>query len=120
MKASHGYLKGYTAQTVADEGQIVIAAEITITSADFSNLNPMITAAIGELERAGNHAAEIPLAYAGYRNEQHTRISTTGRPQRRARPCQALACAKPSPGSAWAEHRAGRRAVKGASSAPPA
>jgi hypothetical protein len=35
------------------QGQIVLAAEITNTPGDFSNLNPMITAAIGELERAG-------------------------------------------------------------------
>ena len=53
MKANHGYVQGYNAQAVVDEGQIVLAAEITNTPADFSNLNPMITAAIGELERAG-------------------------------------------------------------------
>ena len=31
MKANHGYVQGYNAQAVVDEGQIVIAAEITNT-----------------------------------------------------------------------------------------
>jgi hypothetical protein len=72
MKASRGYVQGYNAQAVVDEGQIVVAAEITDTPGDFSNLNPMITTALMELERAG--VAERPrvaLADAGYWNEQH-------------------------------------------------
>jgi transposase len=72
MKANHGYVQGYNAQAVVDEGQIVLAAEITNTPADFSNLNPMITAAIGELERAGvDCRPRIALADAQYWNEQH-------------------------------------------------
>ena len=42
MKANRGYVQGYNAQAVVDEGQIVIAAEITTTPGDFSNLDPMI------------------------------------------------------------------------------
>jgi hypothetical protein len=72
MKANHGYVQGYNAQAVVDEGQIVIAAEVTNTPADFSNLNPMIEAAIGELEQAGvTERPELALADAGYWNEQH-------------------------------------------------
>ena len=72
MKANHGYVQGYNAQAVVDEGQIVLAAEITNTPADFSNLNPMIEAAIGELEQAGvTDRPELALADAGYWNEQH-------------------------------------------------
>ena len=72
MKANHGYVQGYNVQAVVDEGQIVLAAEITNTPADFSNLDPMITAAIGELERAGVAGRpELALADAGYWNEQH-------------------------------------------------
>ncbi|MFZ0089268.1 MAG: hypothetical protein WAL63_07175 [Solirubrobacteraceae bacterium] len=72
MKASKGYVQGYNAQAVVDEGQIVIAAEITNTPADFSNLDPMICAALGELDRAGvADQPEIALADAGYWNEQH-------------------------------------------------
>jgi hypothetical protein len=40
MKANHGYVQGYNAQAVVDEAQIVIAAEITNTPGDFSNLDP--------------------------------------------------------------------------------
>ena len=72
MKANHGYVQGYNAQAVVDEGQIVLAAEITNTPADFSNLDPMITTAIGELERVGvTERPEVALADAGYWNEQH-------------------------------------------------
>ena len=42
MKANHGYVQGYNAQAVVDEGQIVLAAEITDSPADFSQLDPMI------------------------------------------------------------------------------
>ena len=72
MKANLGYVQGYNAQTVVDEGQIVIAAEITNTPGDFSNLDPMITTAINELERVGvTERPEVALADAGYWNEQH-------------------------------------------------
>jgi len=72
MKANNGYVQGYNAQAVVDEAQIVIAAEITNTPGDFSNLNPMLTAAIGELERAGVAVRpEVALADAQYWNEQH-------------------------------------------------
>ena len=42
MKANHGYVQGYNAQAVVDEGQIVLAAEITNSPVDFSHLDPMI------------------------------------------------------------------------------
>ena len=72
MKANLGYVQGDNAQTVVDEGQIVIAAEITNTPGDFSNLDPMITTAISELERVGvTERPEVALADAGYWNEQH-------------------------------------------------
>jgi transposase len=72
MKANVGYVQGYNAQAVVDEGQIVIAAEITNTPGDFSNLDPMVTAALGELERARvTDRPGIALADAGYWNEQH-------------------------------------------------
>jgi transposase len=72
MKANLGYVQGYSAQAVVDEGQIVVAAEITNTPGDFSNLDPMICAAIGELERAGVAGRpKVALADAQYWNEQH-------------------------------------------------
>ena len=50
----------------------MIAAEITNTPGDFSNLDPMITTALRELERAGvTERPQVALADAGYWNEQH-------------------------------------------------
>ena len=66
MKAIRGYVQGYNAQAVVDEGQIVVAAEITNTPGDFSHLDPMICAALSELERAGvGERPEVALADAG-------------------------------------------------------
>jgi hypothetical protein len=52
MKANVGDVQGYNAPAVVDAGQIVIAAEITNTPGDFSNLDPMVTAALNVFERA--------------------------------------------------------------------
>jgi transposase len=72
MKANLGYVQGYNAQAVVDEGQIVLAAEITNNPTDFSNLDPMITTALMELERVGvTERPQVALADAGYWNEQH-------------------------------------------------
>jgi transposase len=72
IKANLGYVQGYNAQAVVDEGQIVLAAEITNTPGDFSNLDPMITATLAELERVGiAERPQVALADAQYWNEQH-------------------------------------------------
>jgi transposase len=71
MKANLGYVQGYNAQAVVDEGQIVLAAEITNTPGDFSNLDPMVTATLAELERVGiAERPRVALADAQYWNEQ--------------------------------------------------
>ncbi|MFL5853002.1 MAG: transposase, partial [Solirubrobacteraceae bacterium] len=67
-----GFVQGYTAQAAVNEDQIVLAAEITNTSTDFSQLAPMVTATLDELERAGSdQRPEAVAADAGYWNEQH-------------------------------------------------
>ena len=60
IKASEGYVQGYNAQAVVDEGQIVLAAEITNSTVDWSQLEPMVTATIAELARAGLAAGSRP------------------------------------------------------------
>jgi transposase len=67
-----GFVQGYNAQAAVNEDQIVLAAEITNTSTDFSQLGPMVTATLAELERAGSdQRPEAVAADAGYWNEQH-------------------------------------------------
>jgi transposase len=67
-----GFVQGYNAQAAVNEQQIVLAAEITNTSTDFSQLDPMVTATLAELERADiEQPPEAVAADAGYWNEQH-------------------------------------------------
>ena len=62
-----GFLQGYNAQAVANEHQIIIAAEVMTAAPDFGHLEPMVDAAERELAAAG--ITEVPgvlLADAGY------------------------------------------------------
>jgi hypothetical protein len=68
-----GFVQGYNAQAAVDEQQIVLAAAITNSSTDFSQLDPIVTATLGEPERAGiEQPPEAVAADAGYWNERHT------------------------------------------------
>jgi transposase len=72
IKASEGYVQGYNAQAVVDQSQIVLAAEITNSTVDWSQLEPMVAATMAELARAGSGSRiETALADAQYWNEQH-------------------------------------------------
>jgi transposase len=67
-----GFVQGYNAQAAVNEQQIVLAAEITNTSTDFSQLDPMVSATLDELERAEiDQRPEAVAADAGYWNEEH-------------------------------------------------
>ena len=67
-----GFVQGFNAQAAVNEQHIVLAAEITTNSTDFSQLDPMVTAVLGELERAGvDQLPEAVAADAGYWNEEH-------------------------------------------------
>src|SRR4051812_26178543 len=66
VKTPRGYLQGYSAQAVCNAQQIVLAAEISVSSADFGLLGPMISAAERELAAAGiTTAPEVILGDAG-------------------------------------------------------
>jgi hypothetical protein len=68
----HGWVQGYNAQAVANEQQIVLAAEITNNTTDFSQLAPMVEATVNELENAGvTERPQVAAADAGFWNEQH-------------------------------------------------
>ena len=57
----------------------MVAAEITNSSTDFSQLDPMVSATLDELERAGiSQRPEVIAADAGYWNEHHTTRASPG------------------------------------------
>ena len=67
VKTPRGWVQGYNAQAATNERQIVIAAELTNSSADFGQIEPIVNAVRRELRTAG--VAELPevvLADAGY------------------------------------------------------
>jgi transposase len=67
VKTPRGWVQGYNAQAAANERQIVIAAELTNSSADFGQVEPMVNAARRELRAAGiTELPEVVLADAGY------------------------------------------------------
>ena len=80
VKTLRGWVQGYNAQAVCTEDQIVIAAEVTISSADFGQLDPMVTATERELAAAGViHMPDVVLADAGYwHTEQIQRLTGRG------------------------------------------
>jgi hypothetical protein len=72
LKTKIDYVQGYNAQAVVDEGQIVLAAEITNSTVDWSQLDPMVTATLAELDRADvSERPQTAVADTQYWNEQH-------------------------------------------------
>jgi transposase len=70
--AGFGCVQGYNPQAVVSEQQIVLAAEVTNSTADFSQLGPMVKATLKELNSAGiRRRPTIAIADAGYWNEKH-------------------------------------------------
>lgn len=64
-------VQGYNAQAVASPGQVILAADITQQSNDSGQLQPMITAVLEELQRAGiEEPLDVVLADGGYWNSR--------------------------------------------------
>jgi transposase len=82
LKTTRGWVQGYNAQAVVGEGQIILAAEISIESLDTANLAPMIQTAIGELAAVGvTKTPGVVLADAGYwKNDAIERLCGEGVP----------------------------------------
>jgi transposase len=71
MQSRRGWVQGYNAQTVVNENHIIIAAEVTVTAADFGHLDPMVAAAERELHAAGvTDQPGMVVADAGYWNQR--------------------------------------------------
>jgi transposase len=72
MQSRQGWVQGYNAQTVVNENHIIIAAEVTVTAADFGHLDPMVKAAERELQAVGvTDQPGMVVADAGYWNQRH-------------------------------------------------
>ena len=71
LKSSRLFVQGYNAQAAVNENQIVLAAEVTVDSADFGHLEPMVDAVQSELEHAGvKEEPDVVLADAGYWHQE--------------------------------------------------
>jgi transposase len=80
LKVTGGYVQGYNGQAAVSEEQIVLAAEISVESPDFGQLEPMVDAAVCELERAGvAEKPKVAVADAGYwHHEQIDSLAADG------------------------------------------
>jgi transposase len=59
--------QAYNAQAVVNDRQIMLAAEVTVSAADFGHLEPMLDTTLGVLKRHGiTERPEVVLADAGY------------------------------------------------------
>jgi transposase len=71
VKTPRSYTQGYNVQAVVNEQQIVLAAEVTLSSPDFGHLEPMVSATRRELEQVGvSDTPGVALADSGYWHEQ--------------------------------------------------
>jgi len=79
VKTPRSYTQGYNAQAVVNERQIVLAAEVTVSSPDFGHLEPMVEATNKELEAIGvSETPAIAVADAGYWHEDQIDNVVTG------------------------------------------
>ena len=68
--AGFGWVQGYNAQAVVGQGHVVLAAELTNNTNDWSQLDPMVSATLTELERADVCGRpKIAIADTGYWRE---------------------------------------------------
>src|SRR3954465_4358792 len=69
VKSLHGWLQGHTAQAVATEHPIIVAADVIKSGNERARLEPMVNQALTQLQRAGVDAQpQVVLADAGFFN----------------------------------------------------
>lgn len=79
VKTPRGFIQGYNAHAVAADGQIIVAADVSVGSPDQGQLPPMTQAAQRELEAAGAARPDTVLADAGYwRNRDIQQLTDEG------------------------------------------
>jgi transposase len=71
VKTPRSYTQGYNTQAAVNEHQIVLAAEATVSSPDFGQLQPMVEATNRELQAIGvTEAPAVVVADTGYWHEE--------------------------------------------------
>lgn len=71
VKNGKGFMQGYNAQAVANDRQIIIAADVTQDQNDKKQLHPMVEKAVENLTAIGEiHLPKVALADAGYPSEE--------------------------------------------------
>jgi transposase len=79
VKTPRGFIQGYNAQLAAADGQIIVAADVSVGSPDQGQLAPMVAAAQRELASAGAERPGTVLADAGYwRNRDIRQLADQG------------------------------------------
>jgi hypothetical protein len=72
MSTANGFVQGYNAQAVANQDQVIVAAEVTDEHNDVRQLRPMIGATAASLAAAGiDERPDTLLADAGYASEEN-------------------------------------------------
>ena len=67
QKTRDGFIQGYNAQTVVSADQVVVACEVTPDPTDTAWLDPMLTAAVANVDAAGiTDRVGVAVADAGY------------------------------------------------------
>jgi transposase len=101
MKTRSGFVQGYNAQAVVDQGQVIVAAEVTIEQNDQHQLHPMVEKAKQELAAVAVLPEQIAtiLADAGYCSDENLEaipegttqflVNTVGERDRRTEPAVA-------------------------------
>jgi septal ring factor EnvC (AmiA/AmiB activator) len=78
MKTAKGWVQGYNAQAMVTEDQIIIAGALAQDANDVQQLDPMVTAALVNLEMVSGEEVELGavLADAGYWSEANAESET--------------------------------------------
>lgn len=66
VRTARGFIQGYSAQVAVGEGQVVLAAEITVGGSDRGLLGSMVEQARAQLAAIGAEEPAVVLADAGY------------------------------------------------------
>jgi transposase len=78
MKTPDGYIQGYNAQVAVSDDHFIVAADLTNEASDVNQLEPMVTQAHDNLERAAAEAPANVLADAGYLSPGNAALSAPG------------------------------------------